>query len=110
MSADFLLKLERALNRSQAPKAIIAKDRRASLRPRIDSEAKLLQMASSQGANPRTLAVIAWLLPRWPGGARRGAFLDAAEALLSHRSQAVRAEAAVSMGLFRLRKATSMLL
>ena len=110
MSADFFLKLERAFSRCQAPNAMIAKDRRAVLRTRIDSEAKLLQVASLQGESPRTLAVIGWLLPRWPGGARRSAFLNAAQALLSHRSQAVRAEAAVSIGLFRLRKATSMLL
>ena len=110
MSSDFLLKLERALNRSQAPRELIAKDRRAVLRSRIDSEAKMLHVASSKRASPHTLAVIGWLLPRWPGGVRSAAFLNAAEALLSHQSQAVRAEAAVSMGLFRLRRATSVLL
>lgn len=110
MKTSFLAKLDQALSRSVAPKDFTERDRRAVLQGGIDSEAKLLRLASSQRAAPRILTIVVWLLPRWPGGARRPAFLHAAQTLLSHPSPVVRAEAAVSMGLFRLRRAPSVLL
>jgi HEAT repeat protein len=110
MSTEFRLALDRVLNRSQAPEDLIAEDRRVLLQSRVDSVATMLRVASAKAANPRTLAVIGWLLPRWPGGARSTAFLDATAALLSHPSPAVRGEAAVSLGLFRLKRAASALL
>lgn len=110
MTAAFSAKLDEALSRSAAQENFIQRDRRIVLRAGIDSEAKLLRLASSKRAPPRLLTIVAWLLPRWPGGARRAAFFHAAQILLTHPLPEVRAEAAVSMGLFRLKNAPSILL
>lgn len=108
-SAEFIAKLDSVLNRSVALKRAMASDRRAILREGIDCEEKLLRAAFSTSTSERTLAVVGWLLPRWPGGNRRLAFFRAEKSLLSHRSPTVRAEAAVGMGLFRVRGASAVL-
>lgn len=106
MTRGFLDDLDRTLALSAASPALLAKDRRTVIRAGITSESALLRCASDRRVTSSALAVVGWLLPRWPGGARRAAFLRAAESLLSHPSSKVRAEAAVSLGLFRLRNAT----
>jgi len=75
----------------------------------IDSEKKLLGAVARKGASAETLAVVGWLLPRWPGAAARKTFLEAERVLLFHPDAAVRAEAAVGMGLFRLEAAPEVL-
>jgi HEAT repeat protein len=85
------------------------RNRRILLRAGIDSEIKLLRVASTKEASAPRLALVAWLLPRWPGKSRSQAFFRATLELLSHNSAAVRAEAVSSIGLFRLRAVTSVL-
>lgn len=103
MASEFRSNLDEALSRSSAPKGVVASDRRVILRAGIDSNEKLLQAALARRASARTLVVVAWLLPRWPGGSRRVAYFEAAKSLLSHSSPLVRAETAVAMGLFRVK-------
>src|SRR5262245_15384573 len=102
MGTDFNSKLNSALSRSAAPERVVARDRRAIIRAGIDSDEKLLRAPSSRTTSASTLAIVGWLLPRWPGAARRLAYFDAARTLLLHPSPRVRAEAAVAMGLFRV--------
>lgn len=109
MSADFYSQLDSTLNRSVAPKELIARDRRAIIRAGIDSEATLLRAASSTTASVRTLAVVGWLLPRWPSATGRRPYFDAVRTLLAHPSPVVRAEAAVAMSLFPMKDAPSAL-
>jgi HEAT repeat protein len=104
MRATFASRLGETLAKS-ASRAQADEDRRCLLAAGIVSERSMMTAAASTDTAPRVLAIITWLLARWPARDKRPEFVRTAAELLRHPRREVRQEAAVSLGLLGTRRA-----